>query len=122
MQKKKRKKLFNQIFSCRYSTQTMQFTYACGTCVMFGNFKITSVLLWGTQVMNALLLIGYVVFLISVKMKTYLYSKKKRLTSTDARLVSFYATCLLKFSKEFCLIQKNFTTHKSITIYYCVRI
>ncbi|VDD86726.1 unnamed protein product [Enterobius vermicularis] len=35
-----------------YSTHTMQFTYSCGTCTLFGDFEITAILLWGTQALQ----------------------------------------------------------------------
>lgn len=65
---------------------TLEFTYACGTCIIFGSLSLSTVLMWITQVMNGILIIGYIIFLIAVKGGKYV-RRKKRFTSTDVRLV-----------------------------------
>uniref|UniRef100_A0A0N5AG58 G_PROTEIN_RECEP_F1_2 domain-containing protein n=1 Tax=Syphacia muris TaxID=451379 RepID=A0A0N5AG58_9BILA len=73
----------------RYSPYTIRYTYECGNCEIFPGFTIMTFLLWFTEIMVAIMMLGYIMVLVAMKMKRHFHGSGIRFTSIDAQLASF---------------------------------
>uniref|UniRef100_A0A0N5AG56 G_PROTEIN_RECEP_F1_2 domain-containing protein n=1 Tax=Syphacia muris TaxID=451379 RepID=A0A0N5AG56_9BILA len=71
----------------RFNPYSIAFSYECGSCDLFKNVNLLTMLMWITQVMVIVMLIGYIVVVGSMKLKSSLRTKKRRFTRQEAGLL-----------------------------------
>uniref|UniRef100_A0A0N5AG57 G_PROTEIN_RECEP_F1_2 domain-containing protein n=1 Tax=Syphacia muris TaxID=451379 RepID=A0A0N5AG57_9BILA len=70
-----------------YNAGIIGYTYQCGKCELIPGVSLVNVLMWITQVMVVIILLGYIIVIISVRIRRRVQGRHNRFTAADAQLL-----------------------------------